>query len=158
MPSKREEARVFVAQNRKARHDYFIEDKLEAGIMLTGSEVKSLRAGKANIGDAFAEERKGDFYLINAHISEYSPASRFGHAPKRERRLLLHRRQIDKLTGAVSEKGMTVVPLSMYFNDRGICKVELGLAKGKKLHDKRATEASRDWDREKQRLLRKGGD
>ncbi|MSP21294.1 MAG: SsrA-binding protein SmpB [Alphaproteobacteria bacterium] len=153
--SKREDAQVFVAQNRKARYDYFIEDKFEAGIMLTGSEVKSLRAGKASIAEAFAEEQKGDFYLLNAHISEYGPASRFGHAPKRPRRLLLHRRQIDKLTGAVAEKGMTIVPLSMYFNARGICKVEIGLARGKKNHDKRATEANRDWDREKQRLLRK---
>ncbi len=153
--SKREDAQVFVAQNRKARYDYFIEDKFEAGIMLTGSEVKSLRVGKASIAEAFAEEQKGDFYLLNAHISEYGPASRFGHAPKRPRRLLLHRRQIDKLTGAVAEKGMTIVPLSMYFNARGICKVEIGLARGKKNHDKRATEANRDWDREKQRLLRK---
>jgi SsrA-binding protein len=124
--------------------------------MLTGSEVKSLRQGKASIGEAFAEATKGDFYLVNAHISEYAPAARFGHAPKRQRKLLLHKRQIDKLTGAVAEKGMTVVPLSMYFNERGICKVELGLARGKKQHDKRATEAARDWDREKQRLLRNG--
>ena len=156
MANKREDARVFVAQNRKARHDYFIEDKLEAGIMLTGSEVKSLRKGSASIGEAFAEEQKGDFYLINAHISEYAPAARFGHAPKRQRKLLLHRRQMDKLLGAVAEKGMTIVPLSLYFNERGICKVELGVARGKKMHDKRATEAARDWDREKQRLLRKG--
>jgi SsrA-binding protein len=156
MAKNSDDSRVFVAQNRKARHDYFIEDKLEAGIMLTGSEVKSLRKGQASIGEAFAEEQKGDFYLINAHISEYAPAARFGHAPKRQRKLLLHRRQMDKLAGAVAEKGMTIVPLSLYFNERGICKVELGLARGKKLHDKRATDASRDWDREKQRLLRKG--
>ncbi|MBM3507906.1 MAG: SsrA-binding protein SmpB [Alphaproteobacteria bacterium] len=157
MAKNSDDSRVLVAQNRKARHDYFIEDKLEAGIMLTGSEVKSLRQGKASIGEAFAEaDKDGSFHLINAHISEYAPAARFGHQPKRQRKLLLHRRQIDKLTGAVAEKGMTIVPLSMYFNERGICKVELGLARGKKQHDKRATEASRDWDREKQRLLRKG--
>lgn len=152
---KQDDSRVMVAMNRKARHDYFIQEKVEAGIMLTGSEVKSLRSGKASIAEAFAEEQKGDFYLVNAHISEYGPSSRFGHAPKRQRKLLLHRRQIDKLAGALALQGMTVVPLAMYFNARGICKVELGLAKGKKQHDKRETEKERDWDREKQRLLRK---
>ena len=143
MSKGKESSRVTVALNRKARHDYFIEDKFEAGVMLTGSEVKSLREGKASIGDAFAEEREGDFWLVNAHISEYAPASRFGHAPKRERKLLLRRREIEKLEGAVSEKGMTLVPLSIYFNERGIAKVELGLAKGKKTYDKRDTEKAR---------------
>ena len=156
MSKGKESSRVTVALNRKARHDYFIEDKVEAGVMLTGSEVKSLREGKASIGEAFAEDIGGDFWLINAHISEYAPASRFGHQPKRQRKLLLRRREIEKLQGAVSEKGMTLVPLSIYFNERGIAKVELGLAKGKKQYDKRDTEKARDWQREKERLLRKG--
>ena len=155
MSKGKEASRVTVAMNRKARHDYFIEDKVEAGIMLTGSEVKSLRAGHASIGEAFADLNNGDFYLINAHITEYAPAARFGHAPKRQRKLLLHRRELDKLQGAIAEKGMTIVPLSLYFNERGICKVELGVARGKKQYDKRETDKARDWQREKERLLRK---
>ena len=144
-----------VAVNRKARHDYFIDDTLEAGIALTGSEVKSLRSGKASIAEAFANKDEGDFFLMNAHIPEYAPAARFGHMPRRPRRLLLHKRQIEKLTGIVASPGMTVIPLAIYFNDRGYAKVELGVARGKKDYDKRETIKQRDWDREKQRLLRK---
>lgn len=148
------EAAVVAAQNRKARHNYFIEDTLEAGIMLTGTEVKALRAGKSNITDAFATEQKGELFLVNAHIPEYGQGNRFNHPPRRPRKLLLHRRQINKLLGAIKREGTTIVPLSIYFNARGMAKVELGLATGKKQHDKRATAKARDWQRERARLLR----
>jgi SsrA-binding protein len=148
------EAAVVAAQNRKARHNYFIDDTLEAGIMLTGTEVKALRAGKSNITDAFATEQKGELFLVNAHIPEYGQGNRFNHPPRRPRKLLLHRRQIDKLLGAIKREGVTIVPLSIYFNQRGMAKVELGLATGKKQHDKRATAKARDWQRERARLLR----
>ena len=156
MAPKRESGKL-VAENRKARFNYEIEDKLEAGIALTGSEVKSLRAGKANIADSYASSEGGELYLINAHIAEYVQAGRNGHAPTRPRKLLLHRKEIGKLAGAIQREGMTVVPLKMYFNARGIAKVELGLAKGKKLHDKRETEKKRDWERQKGRLMREKG-
>lgn len=146
-----------VAENRKARFNYAIEEKLEAGIALTGSEVKSLRTGKANIGDAYAAEDGGELYLINADIAAYRQAGRDNHEPKRIRKLLLHRREIDRLIGAIQREGMTVVPLRLFFNRRGIAKVELGLAKGKKLHDKRETEKRRDWERQKGRLMRERG-
>jgi SsrA-binding protein len=157
MAQKRESGKL-VAENRKARFNYAIEAKLEAGLVLTGSEVKSLRAGKANIGDAYAsDEGRGELYLINAHIAEYAQGGRNTHAPTRPRKLLLHKRELDRLMGAIQRQGMTVVPLKLYFNARGIAKVELGLAKGKKLHDKRETEKKRDWNREKGRLLRARG-
>jgi SsrA-binding protein len=143
-----------VAQNRKARHNYFILDKLEAGLVLTGTEVKSMRAGGCQLTDAHAAERDGELWLFNAHIPEYKGGNRFNHEPKRARKLLVHRRERDKLLGKVQREGMTLVPLSLYFSDRGIAKVELGLAKGKKLHDKRATEKERDWSRERAKLLR----
>ena len=146
-----------VAENRKARFNYEIDEKLEAGIVLTGSEVKSLRSGKANISEAYASDEQGGLYLINAHISEYAQASRDGHAPTRPRKLLLHKREIDRLLGAIQRQGMTLVPLKLYFNARGIAKVELGLARGKKLHDKRETEKKRDWQRQKGRLMREKG-
>ena len=146
-----------VAENRKARFNYEISDTLEAGIALSGSEVKSLRSGKANIGDAYASDEGGELYLLNAHIAEYSQAGRANHEPTRPRKLLLHRKEIGKLAGAIQREGMTVVPLKLYFNQRGIAKVLLGLAKGKKLHDKRATEKRRDWDRQKGRLMREKG-
>lgn len=146
-----------VAVNRRARHDYFIEETLEAGIALVGTEVKSLREGRANIAESYASEEGGEFWLINAHIPEYTPANRFNHAPRRIRKLLLHRQEIDRLAAAVNRGGMTVVPLKLYFNERGIAKIELGLAKGKKVHDKRETEKKRDWQREKARLLREKG-
>jgi len=146
-----------VAENRKARFNYEISDTLEAGIALSGSEVKSLRSGKANIADAYASDEGGELYLLNAHIAEYSQAGRANHEPTRPRKLLLHRKEIGKLAGAIQREGMTVVPLKLYFNQRGIAKVLLGLAKGKKLHDKRDTEKRRDWDRQKGRLMRDKG-
>ena len=146
-----------VAQNRKARFNYQIGETLEAGIALTGSEVKSLRAGKATIAESYADSRGGEIWLVNANIPEYLQAGRFNHAPKRARKLLLHRRQINKLIGAVEREGMTVVPLKIYFNEKGRAKVEIALAKGKKLHDKRETEKKRDWDRQKGRLMRDKG-
>lgn len=142
------------AQNRKARHDYFIDDTLEAGIALAGTEVKSLREGKANITDAYATEKEGELFLFNAYIPEYRQANQFNHETRRPRKLLVHRRQLHRLFGAVQKQGMTLVPLSIYFNDRGLAKVELGLARGKKAHDKRQTIKERDWNRQKARLLR----
>ena len=146
-----------VADNRKARFNYSIEDTFEAGVALTGSEVKSLRQGKASIAEAYAGARDGELWLYNSNITEYKQAGRFNHAPKRARKLLLHKRQINKLIGAVEREGMTVVPLKLYFNDKGRAKVEIALAKGKKLHDKRETEKKRSWDRERGRLLRQKG-
>ncbi len=156
MAPKRESGKL-VADNRKARFNFEIEDKLEAGLVLTGSEVKSLRAGKANIGDAYATDEGGQLYLVNAHIAEYAQAGRANHDPKRPRKLLLHARERDRLLGAIQRQGMTVVPLKLYFNARGLAKLELGLAKGKKLHDKRETEKRRDWERQKGRLMRDKG-
>jgi SsrA-binding protein len=143
-----------IAVNRKARYEYFIEDSIEAGIMLKGSEVKSLRAGNANIADAYADEQKGDIYLLQAHIGEFKGANRWGHNPTRPRRLLLHKAEIRKLFGKLKVKGYTLVPLSLYFNQKNIVKVELGLARGKKQHDKREAEKERDWQREKSRALK----
>jgi len=143
-----------VAENRKARFHYEIGEKFEAGIALTGSEVKSLRSGKAAIAESYADTRGGELWLVNSNITEYLQAGRFNHAPKRPRKLLLHKRQINKLIGAVEREGMTLVPLKLYFNEKGRAKVELALAKGKKLHDKRESEKKRDWTRERGRLLR----
>jgi SsrA-binding protein len=156
MAPKRESGKL-VAENRKARFNYDIEEKLEAGIQLTGSEVKSLRAGRANIAESYASEEGGELYLINAHIAEYAQAARDGHAPTRPRKLLLHKREIEKLLAAIQRQGMTLVPLKLYFNARGIAKIELGLARGKKMHDKRDTEKKRDWQRQKGRLMREKG-
>ena len=144
-------------QNRRARHEYLIEDSVEAGLVLMGSEVKSLRAGKASLGEAYAGEQGGELYLLNAHIAEYSPANRFGHSPKRARKLLLHRRERDRLLGQIRREGYTLVPLSIYFNDRGIAKLKLGLARGKKKADKREAAKQRDWQREKSRILKAQG-
>lgn len=149
-------ARV-VAHNRRARFNYEIGETFEAGIALTGTEVKSLRQGKATIAEAYADSRGGEVWLVNANIPEYLQAGRFNHAPKRPRKLLLHKRQIGKLSGAVEREGMTIVPLKLYFNDKGRAKVELAIARGKKLHDKRETERKRSWDRERGRLLRLKG-
>src|SRR6476661_4531241 len=157
MASKPKRAIKVVADNRKARFNYAIGEVFEAGIALTGSEVKSLRNGRANIAEAYAGSRDGELWLFNSNISEYKQAGRDNHAPKRPRKLLLHKRQISKLIGAVEREGMTVVPLKLYFNAKGMAKIELALAKGKKLHDKRQTEKKRDWDREKGRLLRQKG-
>lgn len=145
------------AQNRKARHDYFIEDTFEAGVMLLGTEVKALRQGRASIGEAFAGEQDGELFLFNAYIPEYEAANRFNHPPRRPRKLLLRRREVDRLLGSVRREGMTVVPLSIYFNDRGIAKVQLGLAKGKRKVDKREAEKEREWGRSRARLMRDKG-
>ena len=146
-----------VAENRRARFDYFIEETFEAGIALSGTEVKSLRFGEGSITEAYAEVRDGECWLINANIPEFSHGNRFNHEPKRPRKLLLHTREIEKMIGAVERKGMTLVPLSVYFNSRGRDKVELALAKGKQVHDKRQTMKDRDWQRDKARLLRERG-
>jgi SsrA-binding protein len=146
-----------IAENRKARFSYSIGDTLEAGIMLTGSEVKSLRGGKSTIGEAYAHARGGELWLVNAYIPEYTEASRFNHEPKRDRKLLVHKREVAKLSAAIQREGMTIVPLKMYFNEKGRAKLLLGLARGKKLHDKRETEKQRDWARDKARLMRDRG-
>ena len=146
-----------VADNRKARFHYEILETFEAGIALTGTEVKSLRAGKGNIAEAYAGPQDGELFLFNAHIPEYLQANRFNHELRRPRKLLLHRREIDKLIGAVQREGMTLVPLRLYFNARGRAKLLLGLARGKKVHDKREAEKARDWQREKARLMREKG-
>lgn len=145
------------AQNRRARHEYAIEDSLEVGIVLTGSEVKALRQGRANIAESYAKAQNGEIWLINAHIPEYKQAGQTNHEPRRPRKLLMHRREADKLSAATEREGMTLVPLKLYFNHRGIAKLELGLGKGKKHFDKRESEKKRDWDRQKARLLRVKG-
>ena len=148
-----------VAENRRARYDYFIEDTLEAGIMLEGSEVKSLREGKANITESYAAVEAGELWLINAYIPPFShaQADAFSHDERRRRKLLVHKQELARLWQATGRQGMTLVPMKLYFNDRGRAKVEIGIAKGKKAPDKRATEAKRDWQRDKARLLRDRG-
>ncbi|GAW91780.1 SsrA-binding protein SmpB [Calderihabitans maritimus] len=148
-----EEIKV-VTENRKARHDYYIEETYEAGIALKGTEVKSLRAGKANLKDSFARVENGEIFLYNMHISAYEKGNRFNHDPKRTRKLLLHKAEINRLMGKTQEKGLTLIPLKVYFNERGKAKVELGLAKGKKLYDKRRDIAERDARREIEKALR----
>lgn len=146
-----------VAENRRARFDYAIEDKYEAGLMLQGTEVKALRAGQASIAESYAEAKDGAIWMINANIPEYSHGNRLNHEPKRPRKLLLNQREINKMMGAVERKGMTLVPMSIYFNKHGRAKVELALAKGRKSQDKREYVKDRDWKRDKQRLLREKG-
>jgi SsrA-binding protein len=145
-----------VAENRRARFDYEILDTLEAGIVLTGTEVKSLRQGKAQITESYASPEEGELWLINAHIPEYLQANRFNHAERRRRKLLVSRRELARLANEVHRAGNTIVPLKLYFNDRGMAKLLIGLGKGKKNYDKRATEAKRDWGREKSRLMKRG--
>ena len=157
MAQTKERPLKIVADNRKARFNYEIGESFEAGVALTGSEVKSLRAGKATIAESYADSRDGELWLINSNITEYRQAGRDNHAPKRPRKLLLHKRQINKLIGAVERQGFTVVPLKLYFNEKGRAKVEIALARGKKLHDKRDTLKKRSWDRERGRLLRAKG-
>ena len=157
MAEAKERPLKIVADNRKARFNYEIGETFEAGVALTGSEVKSLRAGKATIAKSYADSRAGELWLINSNITEYPQAGRDNHAPKRPRKLLLHKRQINKLIGAVERQGFTVVPLKLYFNAQGRAKVEIALARGKKLHDKRDTLKKRSWDRERGRLLRAKG-
>jgi len=146
-----------VAENRRARYDYFIEDRFEAGIALTGTEVKSLRQGEGSIAESYAAVEGDEIWLINSHIPEYSHGNRLNHQPRRQRKLLLSKREIARLNGAVTRQGLTLVPLSIYFNGRGRAKVELALARGKKVHDKRETIKERDWKREQGRLLRHNG-
>ena len=157
MAEKQDRPIKIAAENRKARFNYAIEDTFEAGVALTGTEVKSIRTGKATIAESYADARDGEIWLVNATIPEYLQGNRFNHVPKRRRKLLLHRRQINKLIGAIEREGMTLIPLKLYFNERGRAKLEIALAKGKKLHDKRETEKKRDWNREKGRLLRARG-
>jgi len=158
MAAKKEKpAQRAAAVNRRARFNYEIGQTFEAGIVLTGTEIKSLRGGKSSIADSFAGDKDGELWLFNAYIPEYLQANRFNHQPRRPRKLLLHRQEVNRLIGAVQREGMTIVPLKIYFNDRGRAKVEIALARGKKLHDKRETSNKRDWDREKQRLLKDKG-
>jgi SsrA-binding protein len=149
--------RKIVAENRKARFNYEIVDTYEAGLVLTGTEVKSLREGKANIAESYASDEANEIWLINSYVPEYLQANRFNHETRRRRKLLLSAREINRLRVAINREGMTLVPLKIYFNDKGRAKMELALAKGKKLHDKRETEKERDWNRQKGRLLRDKG-
>jgi SsrA-binding protein len=157
MAKKKDDGFKIIADNRKARYAYAIGETLEAGIMLMGSEVKALRSGKTTIGESYAHAKDGELWLVNSYIPEYSKASRFNHEPKRTRKLLVHKSESNKLAAAIQREGMTLIPLKLYFNAKGIAKLELGIAKGKKLHDKRETEKQRDWQRDKARLMRQKG-
>ncbi len=157
MAKAQDSGRKVVARNRRATHDYFIDERVEAGIVLQGTEVKALRDGRGNINEAYAGEKGGELFLINAYIPEYHAASHFSHDTRRSRKLLLHRRELNKLVGAVRKQGQTLIPLQLYFNPRGLAKIELGLARGKKSYDKRHSIKERDWQRDKQRLMREKG-
>jgi SsrA-binding protein len=157
MAKKETDNRKLVAENRRARYDYAIEETLEAGIQLLGTEVKALRAGRANIAESYASPERGELWLINAHIPEYAPAARFNHEPRRPRKLLVKARELRKLVGAVERDGRTIAPLRLYFNERGVAKLEIALAKGKKAHDKRDAAKDRDWKRQQSRLLKDRG-
>ena len=154
---KKDDSNGLVAENRAARRNYEITDTLEAGIALVGTEVKSLRLGRANIAESYAREEAGEFVLVNATVPIYPPASQFNHEPTRIRKLLLKKKEIAKLIMATQRDGMTVVPLRLYFNGRGLAKLQLGMAKGRKHHDKRDVEKKRDWDKQKARLMREKG-
>jgi SsrA-binding protein len=147
--------RKVIARNRRATHDYFIDERFEAGLMLVGTEVKSLRNGRATINESYATEQGGEIFLINATISEYEGGNRFNHEPRRARKLLLKKKEMNKLAGAVKKKGQTIIPLSLYFNPRGLAKLEIGLARGKTNVDKRHSIKDRDWQREKEGLFKK---
>jgi SsrA-binding protein len=158
MAAAKSDGRRVVAENRQARFEYFLTDDVEAGLMLTGTEVKALRKGQANITESYASTEEGGLWLINAYIPEYQGAGRyFQHEPRRKRRLLLHKKEIHKISIAIERQGMTLIPLELYFNARGIAKLKLALAQGKKLHDKRETAKKRDWNREKARIMRDKG-
>ena len=146
-----------IAENRRARFDYAIEDDLEVGIVLEGSEVKSLRGGQSGIAESYAAVEDGELWLTNSYIAPYAQAKTFGHEERRKRKLLVSRRELSRLWNATQRQGMTLVPLVMYFNHKGLVKLKIGIAKGKKLADKRDTSAKRDWGRQKQRLLKQGG-
>jgi SsrA-binding protein len=154
---KADPARKVVADNRKARFNYEIIDTMEAGLVLQGTEVKALRNGKANIAESYVSEEGGEIWLINSHIPEYTEANRFNHEPRRRRKLLLHKREMAKMAQSADREGMTLVPLKLYFNDRGRAKLEVAIAKGKKVHDKRETLKQRDWDRQKSRIMKDFG-
>ena len=154
--TRRELARKLVAENRQARRNYEIVDTLEVGVVLTGSEVKSLREGRANIAEAYASVEQGELWLINAEIQTYGGANRFNHEPRRKRKLLVSKRQLAKLSQEVERAGRTIVPLKLYFNDKGRAKLLIGVATGRKAHDKRENEAKRDWARDKARILKSG--
>jgi SsrA-binding protein len=153
MAKKEELSRTVVAQNRKARYNYFIEETFEAGLQLTGTEVKSLRGGRSSIVESYVTEAGGEAWLVNADIPEYAGGNRFNHERKRPRKLLLHKKQISTLIGAIQRQGRTVVPLQVYFNEKGRAKIEIALATGKQAHDKRQTIKDRDWQRQRSRLL-----
>jgi SsrA-binding protein len=161
MAKKTDPSRKLIADNKKARFEYKLEDPIEAGIVLTGTEVKALREGKANIAESYCTPENGpngpEIWLINANIPEYSGGNRENHQPKRNRKLLLHRRQVNQLVGAVEKQGRTIIPLRMVFDKSGLVKLDIALAEGKKLHDKRQTEKDREWGRQKQRLLKDYG-
>src|SRR4051794_16714352 len=157
MAAKRDDGTTLVAENRKARHEYFITDTWEAGIELLGSEVKSLRRGQANVAESYASVEDGGIWIINSYIAEDPGAALFPHEPRRKRRLLLHANEIHKIAIAIERKGMTLIPLELYFNEKGRAKIKLGLAEGKRLVDKRQDAAKRDWNRQKARLMRDKG-
>jgi SsrA-binding protein len=154
MAKKKKSSENVAARNRKARHDYFIEDNYEAGIALQGTEIKSIRSGRASIEEAYASEEGGELYLINAYIPEYQAGGRDQHETRRPRKLLLHKKELARMFNAVNREGMTIVPLSLYFNKRGMLKVDLGMAKGKRQYDKRQTDKARDWKRDQARIMR----
>ena len=155
--SRKEDGIKVIADNRRARYDYEIMQTFEAGIALHGSEVKSLRGGRTNLAESYAAMKGGELWLINSNIPEYREANRFNHEPKRPRKLLLHKKEIEKLSQGVLREGLTIIPLKMFFNKRGRCKVDIALARGKKLHDKREAIKERSWDRERARLMREKG-
>jgi len=158
MAPRKDPANRLIAENRRARFDYFLEDRYEAGLALTGSEVKSLRNGRANIAESYAAVQGDEIVLVNADIPPYAQAGpHFNHEPRRHRKLLLKRKEIDKLIGAVQREGRTIIPLKLFWNEKGLAKLELSLAKGKKEHDKRETSAARDWQRDKARLMKDRG-
>jgi len=157
MAKKEEPNRKLIAENRRARFEYMIEDTIEAGIQLVGTEVKSLRSGRANIAESYASPEQGELWLINATIPEYPPAGQFNHEPRRKRKLLVRGRELKRLMGAVEREGRTLAPLKLYFNTRGIAKLEIALAKGKKAHDKREATKDREWKRQQARLMRDKG-
>ncbi len=154
MAKKKKSDENIAARNRKARHNFFIESNIEAGIMLEGTEIKSIRNGRASIEESYASEEGGELFLVNAYIPEYQAGGRDQHETRRPRKLLLHKKELIKITNAVNREGMTVIPLSLYFNKRGMIKVDLGMAKGKRQHDKRQTDKDRDWKRDQGRIMR----
>ena len=154
MAKKKKSGENIAARNRKARHNYFIESNIEAGIMLQGTEIKSIRNGRSSIEESYASEENGELYLVNAYIPEYQAGGRTQHETRRARKLLLHKKELSKMINAVNREGITIIPLSLYFNKRGMLKVDLGLAKGKRRYDKRQSEKQRDWKRDQARILR----